>query len=98
MSTKSVSSDSPLQLPQLVEDQLSEDELETVVGGVLYVVSCPAYEPLYEPLPVSVSSGVGVTVSTAEGGNPRLLIPQVFPQVLLHPGGPRGGVGGGIKG
>jgi hypothetical protein len=28
-----VSFDSPLQVPQLVEDQLSEDELERVVGG-----------------------------------------------------------------
>lgn len=35
-----VSSDSPLQVPQLVEDQLSEDELEMVVGGVLNVLSC----------------------------------------------------------
>jgi len=31
-----VSFDSPLQVPQLVEDQLSEDALESVVGGVLY--------------------------------------------------------------
>jgi len=83
MSTESVSSDSSLQLPQLVEDQLSEDELETVVGGVLYdVVSC---------LPDKL-----LPVSPAGGGNPPLLIPQVFPEVLLHPGGPRGR--GGIKG
>ena len=40
MSTESVSSNSPLQVPQLIEDQLSEDELETVVGGVLNVLSC----------------------------------------------------------
>ena len=35
MSTESVSSHSPLQLPQLLEDQLSEEELEMVAGGVL---------------------------------------------------------------
>jgi hypothetical protein len=35
MSTESVSSDSPLQVPQLFEDQLSEEELEMVAGGVL---------------------------------------------------------------
>jgi hypothetical protein len=64
MSTESVSSDSSLQLPQLVEDQLSEDELETVVGGVLYdVVSC---------LPDKL-----LPVSPAGGGNPSLLFPQV---------------------
>jgi hypothetical protein len=34
MSTESVSSDSPLQVPQLIEDQLSEEELETLAGGI----------------------------------------------------------------
>jgi hypothetical protein len=37
----SVSSDSALQVPQLSEDQLSEEELETVAGGVLNVLSRP---------------------------------------------------------
>jgi hypothetical protein len=35
MSTESVSSDSSLQAAQLIEDQLSEEELEMVAGGVL---------------------------------------------------------------
>jgi hypothetical protein len=41
MSTESVSSDSSIQAVQLVEDQLSEDELETVVGGTLDLKSHP---------------------------------------------------------
>jgi hypothetical protein len=40
MSTESVSSDSSIQAAQLVEDQLSEDELETVVGGAAQGNSC----------------------------------------------------------
>jgi hypothetical protein len=64
MSTESVSSESSIQAAQLFEDQLSEDELETVVGGVFYdVVSCPPYERI-----------IGVP---ALGGNPDLLLPQV---------------------
>ena len=35
MSTESVSSDSSLQAAQLIKDQLSEEELEMVAGGVL---------------------------------------------------------------
>jgi len=35
MSTESVSSDSSLQAAQLIEDQLSEEELEMVAGGAL---------------------------------------------------------------
>jgi hypothetical protein len=39
MSTESVSSDSSLQAAQLIEDQLSEEELEMVAGGVLSLTS-----------------------------------------------------------
>jgi hypothetical protein len=39
MSTESVSSDSSLQAAQLIQDQLSEEELEMVAGGVLNELS-----------------------------------------------------------
>jgi len=46
MSTESVSSDSPLQVPQLFEDQLSEEELEMVAGGVLNELRNPTRHTL----------------------------------------------------
>ena len=52
MSTESISSDSPLQVPQLIEDQLSEEELEMVAGGVLDMVNRPN-----KPTPASGGSG-----------------------------------------
>ena len=45
MSTESVSSDSSLQAAQLIQDQLSEDELETVVGGTLDLKSSHPNKP-----------------------------------------------------
>ncbi len=60
MSTESVSSDSPLQVPQLFEDQLSEDELETVVGGVL---SLTIYNTTFAP-------GGNPRIPSSNGGFP----------------------------
>jgi hypothetical protein len=52
MSTESVSSDSSLQAAQLIEDQLSEEELEMVAGGVL--------NELHNPNRPSIPKGGGI--------------------------------------
>jgi hypothetical protein len=63
MSTESVSSDSSLQAAQLIEDQLSEEELEMVAGGVLNELHNFNNPPL----------------SGAVGGNGRIPLPNEAP-------------------
>ena len=65
-----VSSESALQVAQLSEDQLSEDELETVAGGCLNVLS---------DLPTKLTSAPGLLALGGCGSIPSPQLPGPIP-------------------